>query len=155
MISCWLYCDGITPNEFSVSWNGTTLFDQQNIGTVLWTNLQFYARATTTNTVLAFGFRNDPSWFGLDDMVVLPMNGMPLQFQTMTLINGVFNLGWGAQAGRLYQVQYTTNLDQIQWVNWGNVLSTAGSAITVSDNTTNSPTRFYRIVLLPAAPPVQ
>ena len=35
LVSCWLYCDGYTPNEFSVSWNGTTLFDQQNIGATL------------------------------------------------------------------------------------------------------------------------
>ena len=61
LVSCWLYCDGETPNEFSVSWNGATLFDQQNIGSTLWTNLQFQASATDSNTVLTFGFRDDPS----------------------------------------------------------------------------------------------
>ena len=153
LISCWLYCDGQTPNEFSVLWNGTTLFDQQNMGVTTWTNLQFYATATSTSTVLTFNFSDEPSYLGLDDIVVIPMNGMPLQFQTAKVNNGKINVGWGAQAGRLYQVQYTTNLDQIQWINWGGVLSTAGSAITVNDDTTGSPTRFYRIVLLPATLP--
>jgi len=73
-VSCWLYSDGEIPNEFSVSWNGATLFDQTNIGSTLWTNLQFQTSATVTNTLLTFGFRNDPSFFGLDDIAVYPTN---------------------------------------------------------------------------------
>src|ERR1039457_2171007 len=108
LVSCWLYCDGQTPNEFSVSWNGATLFDQQNIGATLWTNLQFQASATATNTVLTLGFQDDPSELGLDDIAVYPIT--PPQYQTVTLTNGTISFSWSAQAGLLYQVQYTTNL---------------------------------------------
>ena len=149
LVSCWLYCDGETPNEFSVSWNGATLFDQQNVADTLWTNLQFQASATATNTVLTFGFQNNPSYFGLDDIAVNPISVPPPQFQSVTLTNGTISFSWSAQAGQLYQVQYTTNLTQIYWTNLGGVLSTTSSSITITDATAASAQRFYRIVLLP------
>jgi hypothetical protein len=149
-ISCWLYCGGQTPNEFTVSWNGARLFGQQNIGATLWTNLQFQASATATATVLQFGFRNDPSFLGLDDIAVYPIIAIPPQFRGVTLLtNGVISFSWGAQAGDSYQVQYTTNLAQNLWTNLSGVLSTTNSSITATDVTAASTERFYRIVLLP------
>ncbi len=149
LVSCWLYSAGQTPNEFSVSWNGATLFDQQNVGATLWTNLQFQASATATNTVLTFGFRNDPSYFGLDDIAVYAIGVPPPQFQSVTFTNGTISFSWSAQASQLYQVQYTTNLTQNQWSNLAGVLSATSSSITATDATTASMMRFYRIVLLP------
>jgi hypothetical protein len=71
VVSCWLDSpDGLTPNEFLVAWNGTNLFDEVNMGETGWTNLQFMVVAGSTNTVLEFGFRNDESYFGLDDITV-------------------------------------------------------------------------------------
>jgi hypothetical protein len=73
LISCWLDSpDGLTPNEFSVSWNGITLFDQTNIGAIGWTNLQFSVTASGTDAILQFGFRDDPSYLGLDDISAAP-----------------------------------------------------------------------------------
>jgi len=60
------------PNEFLVSWNGASLFDQTNLPAIGWTNLQFSVTAIGTTTVLQFGFRDDPSWLGLDDISVAP-----------------------------------------------------------------------------------
>jgi uncharacterized repeat protein (TIGR03803 family) len=91
-INCWLSCDGQSPNEFLVSWNGITLFDQQNLGNTSWANLQFNATATSTSTVLTFGFLDDPSYFGLDDIAVYPVGfsgGTPtLSPATVTLTSG-------------------------------------------------------------------
>ena len=71
LLSLWLDSpDGLSPNEFLMGWNGTPLFDQTDIGAVGWTNLQFYVTATGTNTVLEFGFRDDESFLGLDDIAV-------------------------------------------------------------------------------------
>ena len=54
LVSCWLYCDGEIPNEFSVSWNGATLFDQQDTGTP--SGPTFNSRpAPGSNTVLNLG----------------------------------------------------------------------------------------------------
>jgi len=144
VVSCWLYCDGATPNEFAVFWNDVRLFDQQNIGATLWTNLIFQAGATTASAVLTFGFINDPSYFGLDDIAVYPAP----QLGPVTASNGTINFSWSAQSGQLYQVQYSTNLSLNSWVNLGGVLSTTNSSITAAD-TPGSLMRFYRLLLVP------
>jgi hypothetical protein len=70
-ISLWLDSpDGLTPNEFSVSWGGNTLCDYTNIPAIGWTNLQFTVLATNANTVLDIGSRDDNSYLGLDDISV-------------------------------------------------------------------------------------
>jgi Pro-kumamolisin, activation domain/Immunoglobulin domain len=69
LLSLWFDSpDGLSPNEFMVAWNGTPLFDETNIGAIGWTNLQYYVMATGSNTVLEFGFRDDQSFLGLDDI---------------------------------------------------------------------------------------
>jgi hypothetical protein len=146
-ISCWLYSAGETPNEFSVSWNGATLFDQKNVNTTVWTNLQFLAGATAANTVLQFGFRNDPSYFGLDDIAVYL--APPLQIQTVTCANGAISLGWSAAVGRLYQVQYTTNLSTMIWANLGGQILATNNPLTFHDPTGSAAARFYRLILSP------
>jgi len=150
-ISCWLYCDGFITNEFSVSWNGATLFDEFNIGDTEWTNLQFQASATSTATALKFGFRDDPSYLGLDDIAVYPIVAIPAQFQGVTVTNGTISFSWRAQPGERYQVQYTTNLAQSQWTDLGGVLSTtnANSSLSTNDAASASTERFYRIVAQP------
>jgi len=145
VISCWLYSDGSTPNEFSVSWNGAVLFDQQNIGATLWTNLEFQAAALTDITTLTIGFRDDPDFIGLDDVAVFPAP----QLGPATWSHGALNLSWSAQPSQLYQVQYTTNLALNAWINLGGVLSTTGSSLTATDAAPVSATRFYRLVLVP------
>ncbi len=74
-ISFWLknpdFGDGTIPNEFSVTWGGTTLFDQIDLPTnPNWSKMQFVVEATGPTTSLQFGFRNDRSWFGFDDISV-------------------------------------------------------------------------------------
>jgi hypothetical protein len=71
VVSCWLDSpDGANPNEFLVAWNGTNIFDQVNMEETGWTNMQFMVVASSTNSVLEFGFRNDDSYFGLDAISV-------------------------------------------------------------------------------------
>ena len=112
-----------------------------------WTNLQFFATAAGTNTVLEFGLRNDPSYFGLDDIVVYPVT--PPQLQTMTLTNGTISFGWSAQVGLLYQLQYTTNLASANWTSLGSAVTATGATLSATDSVTNGPQRFYRLVLSP------
>src|SRR5208282_3897205 len=111
-ISCWLYCDGETNNEFSVSWNGATLFDEKNIGDTEWTNLQFQASAVSGATVLKFGFQDDPFYLGLDDIAVFQVVPIPARFQGVALAGGMINFSWRALSGQRYQVEYSTNLAQ-------------------------------------------
>ena len=83
LVSCWFYNrdpyqPDDTPNEFFISWDGTTIFDQQDIGVTPWVNLQFVVTATDANTELTFGVHNDVWCFGLDDVAVYPLIGQPM-----------------------------------------------------------------------------
>jgi hypothetical protein len=148
LLSIWLNSpDGLTPNQFVAAWNGITLFNQTNLPALGWTNLLYLVTATTTNTVLEFSFINDSSFFGLDDVSVMPVTAP--SFQSVSNAAGTILLSWGAQAGLVYQVQYRTNLTQTNWLNLGSPLSATNNAMTLSDPIGADPQRFYRILLLP------
>jgi hypothetical protein len=69
-VSFWLHSDGETPNDFSTSFGGHLLFSQINIPARNWTQYTFDVVATSTTSDLRFAFRNDPGFFGLDDVSV-------------------------------------------------------------------------------------
>jgi hypothetical protein len=153
LLSLWMDSPNIsgtlTPNEFSVSWNGSTIFDQSNIGKIGWTNLQFIVTATGPGTVLQLGFRDDPYYLGLDDISVTPVP-VPA-FKATTITSSTFNLSWATMTGLVYQVQYKTNLLQTNWINLGKLLVASTNSLTISDTNAikTSPQRFYRLMLLP------
>jgi sugar lactone lactonase YvrE len=72
-ISMWLQRDGLTPNEFSVSWDGTNILDRMNVTATGWIQHKFTNIASTTSTVLQIGFRDDPGYLALDDVQVVPL----------------------------------------------------------------------------------
>jgi hypothetical protein len=51
--------------------------------------------------------------------------------------------------GVTYQVQYTTNLGTLNWINLGSPITATSGFISTSDFTTLSPQRFYRVVVAP------
>jgi hypothetical protein len=148
LVSFWLNSpNGAATNEFLVTWNGNNLWDQVNVGATGWTNLQFFVTAAANNTILEFGLRNDPSYFGLDDIVVYPIT--PPQVQTVTMSNGTISFSWSALTGLHYQMQYTTDLASANWTNLASAVTAIGATLTATDSVTNNPQRFYRLVLLP------
>ncbi len=154
LLSFWLANPGIisatsapTPNQFLVSWNGTNIFYQTNMGTISFTNMQFVVAATASSTTLKFGTQNTPDYFGLDDVSVTPIPA-PV-FQSTVAAKGTISLTWSAMTGVRYQVQYTTNLSTINWVNLGSPITATGGFISTSDLTTLGPQRFYRVVVAP------
>jgi hypothetical protein len=132
-----------------VSWNGNIIFDQLNLGRGGWTNLQFIVTAAGPGTILRLGFRDDPYYLGLDDISLTPVP-VPALHATAKAPSA-FNLTFGTMAGLIYQVQYTTNLVQSNWINLGKPLIATNASLTVSDTNaiSSSPQRFYRILLLP------
>ena len=143
-----------TPNEFSVVWDGTTLFDQVNMpvtGMLIgWTNLQFVVTATASSSVLQFGFRNDPWHFGLDDVSLWPWPIVTPSFQSITQSTNTVWLGWTALPGLPYQMQYKTNLLQPNWINLGSIVTATNATMTIPDVIGPDPQRFYRIEWVPA-----
>lgn len=145
LLSFWVEnAGGGTPNEFEVSWNGNTLYDQVNLPPFGWTNMQFNVSATGTNTLLQFGIRDDPQYFDLDNVTVTA-NSAPV-FQMLTLTDNTFAFSWNAVTGTVYQLQYTTNLSQPNWINLGGAITAAN--VTVSTNVVigPDPQRFYRLM---------
>ena len=133
-----------------VSWGGSTIFNATNLGNLGWTNLQFLVNATASTTVLQFGFRNDPTALGLDDVSVVPgQTATAPAFTSVLKTNNTIQFTWSALAGRTYQVQSTTNLAGANWRNLGSALTAAAGTATAADAITADSQRFYRIVLLP------
>jgi hypothetical protein len=150
ILSLWLRNPtGRTPTEFQVQWNGATIFDQLNITATGWTNLQFLVTATGSITPLQFGFRNDPDYFGLDDIAVTPL--MPVAFKSTVRSASNFQLTWGANTGFVYQVEYKTNILQPNWINLGGATLAKTNTLTVTDTNAFklSPQRYYRLQVVP------
>jgi uncharacterized repeat protein (TIGR03803 family) len=150
-LSLWLDSpDGQTPNRFVVCWNGNTLFNQTNLPAIGWTNLQFRVTAAGPSTVLQFGFRDDPSYFGLDGISVVSAQpgiaGLRLSGSNLVL-NG--NNG---QSNATYYVLTSTNLllPLSQWTRVAtNVLSAGGNFTTTVTNavTSGAGQQFYMLQL--------
>jgi len=139
------------PNEFSVSWNGNTIFDQINIPPISgWTNLQFIVTATGANTVLQIGGRDDNSYLCLDDVSLTPIPAATFQPTTVTKTNNNLKFAWNALTSIVYQVQFKTNLLQNNWVPLKSITATNTPVIFVDTNPiTGFPQKFYRLLLLP------
>jgi hypothetical protein len=112
-----------------------------------WTNMIFVVAATGTNTTLQFGARNDPVAFGLDDVSV---QAIPTpSFRTVTKTNGVLKFTWNSLSNVAYQVQYSTNLTQTNWINLGGAINGTNYIMTATNAIGPDPARFYRIRRLP------
>ncbi len=150
LLSFWLDSpDGQTNNEFLVSWNGNTIFDKMNIPAIGWTNIQFTVTATGSSTVLQFGFRDDPSYLGLDDISVVGLTNSPspviLSTPQITIGKTNFTFQLSGPAGSNYVLQVSTNL-----LNWDPISTSAipvSGTINVTNAITNYSRRFYKVHL--------
>ncbi len=66
----------------------------------------------------------------------------------MTHSETACTFSWGALLGRLYQVQYKTNLLQPNWINLGGPFPATNGTTTVIDPIGAAATRLYRVILL-------
>ncbi len=62
-----------------------------------------------------------------------------------TLAGTTVNLMWNSVPGASYQVQYTTNLEQQNWVDLGGAISASASTTTTNDVSPTDLQRFYRL----------
>jgi hypothetical protein len=68
--SWWMASDGDFSNEFSASWNGTRVFDRQDVPVQGYLEYSFTVQATSSSTVIQFSYRDDPGYLSLDDVSV-------------------------------------------------------------------------------------
>ncbi len=147
-LSLWMdNSSGRTPNEFCVLWNGNTLFDRVNSGTLGWTNLQFLVTATGTATLLQVGSRDDRSYLGLDDVSVTPI---VLRLGLAPAANGL-GLSWVPTNTLRYTLQGTPTLVPPAWSNVTPYTNMTGSGLqTIMAVPSVSSSMFYRLLMAPA-----
>jgi hypothetical protein len=145
ILSCWLYCDGTATNEFYESWNGGVLLDITNMANVGWTNLQFQVSATAATTTVQFGFRNDYSTFGFDDVCLMPI---VVALQSLPGANQTVNFTWNTVSNGIYQVQFTTNLALGNWSNLGAPIVAGSNSLSIAYPATNDQ-GYFRLLYQP------
>ncbi len=139
---------GATPNEFLVQWEGATIYHAVDLPFTTWTNLQFVVTATASGSELQFGFQDEPSYLGLDDISLKPI-AVP-QIRATAITPATFDLTFAAMPDELYQVQYKTNFAQPDWLNLGSPILAETNSVKFSDtNIGNSPQKYYRLMLVP------
>lgn len=149
LISFWLWlndtANGVTPNRFSLAWDGHAIVNQTNMAATDWTNWQFRVSATSTNETLSFGFQNDSSYFGFDDVSVQPVPTL----QPARNAGGQPVVSWNALAGFRYQLLSCTNLSPANWSSFGGVFFSESNVTATVSNTSASGQQFFRALLLP------
>jgi hypothetical protein len=73
----------------------------------------------------------------------------PVVFQTVSQTGGVIAFAWTSMAGRSYQVEYNSDLNQTNWNVLGSPVTATDSMLTASDTLGAQSQRFYRVMLLP------
>jgi hypothetical protein len=127
------------PNQFTVSWNGSALYNQINLGEFTWNNFQYVVTATTTNTVLQFGGRDDNYFLGLDDVSVIPGFAPTISTQpTNLVILSGSNAAFTATANGSTPLVYIWRQNGINLTDGSGVSGSATSNLTLTAITTNS-----------------
>ncbi len=148
-LSFWLHnAVSGSGQQFIARWNGTNVLNLPSPPVFAWTNYQLLVTATGTNTPLRFLARNDPNYFGFDDVSVTPVP--PVVFNPPAASGGNLQLAWNSLAGLNYEIQFTTNLAPVNWQWLGDVTaSTNVCGLTDTNIFSAGIQRFYRLLLLP------
>jgi hypothetical protein len=150
VLSFWLMnATNGTTEKFLVNWNTNsattnTIYNLLNPPAFDWSNLVLYVTATSTNTTLQFGGRNDPNLFGLDDVTLISIP--PPNPRISKASPNAVSLTWNSLTGLVYQVQYSTNLLSTNWFNLATNTAT-GPTLSMTNTIGPSPWRFYRVFL--------
>lgn len=61
-----------------------------------------------------------------------------------------FQLAWKTESNSVYQLQYKTNISQVDWINLGDAITSRTNTLTTTDTNAwqSSPQRFYRLLKL-------
>jgi regulation of enolase protein 1 (concanavalin A-like superfamily) len=80
---------------------------------------------------------------------LIPSQPVPPEITSITLSGSIVSFSFGTTPGQTYRVDYKNDLNEADWTPLGSSQVALGSSISVTDNISASPQRFYRAVLLP------
>jgi hypothetical protein len=149
LISFWLdNQESGNGQQFSANWNGANFISLTAPPAFTWSNFQFVAVANDTNATLEFAAENDTSYFGLDDVTVIPVP--PVTFAGYCPVTNGCQFTWISLAGLNYQVQFATDLALGDWVDAGDLTAVTNTLSFVDTNFFGTTAQgFYRLVLEP------
>ncbi len=157
LLSFWFTCptapvSGYTE-QFLVNWNTNsattnTILNMVNPAAFGWTYTNFVLAATSTNTLLQIGARNDPEWFGLQNVSVLPIPTPDIRSFFRIRKTEISSMTWNTQTGMVYQVQYSPYIGSNNWFNLSTNIA-AGPTLTVTNPIGPNTELFYRVLRLP------
>jgi|ERR1019366_1767957 hypothetical protein len=86
---------GGSPNDFTASWNGVPLLSLVNASTFSYTLYTFDVSGNSGagSNLLQFDMRNDPAYWGLDDVGVVPVSTTPEPSSLLLLGSGLLTVG--------------------------------------------------------------
>jgi hypothetical protein len=88
VITGWLDSDGSNPNDFSMTFDSTTLVSVTNVpNTTGYEEFSFDVTATGSDS-FTVGFRNDPSYIALDNFSVSEVTSSVPEPGSMALLGG-------------------------------------------------------------------
>ena len=133
--------------QFQASWNGSVIYNNASPGALAWTNVTFKVTATGTSTALQFGFRNDTSYFGLDDISITPLQ-LPAITQQPTSQTNVAgsNVVFAATATGTAPLAYQWRTNGVNLVNGSNLSGATSNVLTLTAVTTNSAGNYTLVV---------
>lgn len=134
--------------QFTVSWGDSNPVNLTNPPVFGWTNLQVVVTATSSQSSLVFGNRNDSYYFGLDDVSVTPGYGPSISAQpaaTTVVVGGTasFSVTSSGSAPLAYQWQVNgTNL-----IDGATVSGATSSVLTVAPASIGLSGGSYSVVI--------
>jgi len=82
----WLASDGGAPSDFTAEWNGTSVVSLANTPAGPYSLFDFTETATSASTTISFLERNDPGFWGLDDVFVTTATPEPSSLFSCVLL---------------------------------------------------------------------
>lgn len=103
----------------------------------------------------AFGTPGRAYDLGANELIALDVVGYTLSPGTMNITTMIYGTGqpqfiFSSVPGQTYQVQYSSSLNGNSWQNLGGPVTAKDVTTTVTDNTANGGTRFYRLASVPS-----
>jgi hypothetical protein len=134
----------ISPTNTSSPLNYQWRINGTNISSA--TNLTLHLlNVTTNNTGNYDAVLSNSNGSIASAVATLTVVNVPIIQTLLIMTNGQVLLTWTAPAGKTYQLQYTTNLNQTNWISLGSTITASNTVMSATNAIGSDKQRFYRV----------